>query len=179
MIPGINNICDGCGDGADGGVQPILRLFDDQTLKIVEGANTTDAFDLSDFVFPTDGHGCINLSTSLNGELTLFDNDTTLPLTELDADTNYVRGIVVKVKYPSVDINGDAIAMSDEKVTLSIETVASGVYVDMPLHNLYIHFANPRSNDPLDLINRIKITNPSTLFKVDVTGLIVYGRTPE
>jgi len=179
MIPTIENLCSqGTGDD-----QPILQLFDDKTFKIVDGAKATDVFDLGDFAFPTDGFSCISLDVNLaGGELTLFDNGLApiVPVVpDLDADTNYARGIMLKVSYPTEDINDDTIELSDKNVILSIETVESTVFVDVPVYNLYIHFANPRSIDPLDLINRIKITNPNTLFKVDVTGLIIYGKTPE
>ena len=173
-IPQLSNICN---TGA--GIQPTLQLFDDKCFKIVEADKTTGQFCMGDFAFPTDGYTCVSLNIPLTGDLTLFDNSTVLPLTELTADTNYVRGIMLQITYPSEDINGDEIAISDKKVTISVETVASGVFVDMPLYNFYAHFTNPRSNDPLDLINRIKITSPSSLFKVDVKGLILYGVTPE
>lgn len=176
MIPSISNICT---KGGPNGLQPVLQLFDDKCFKIVEADKTTGKFCMGDFAFPTDGYSCVSLNVALTGNLTLFDNETVLPLTELTADTNYVRGIMIHVTYPKNDINGDEISISDKKVVVSIETVASGTYVDMPLYNFYAHFTNPRSNNHLDLINKIKITSPSALFKVDVKGLIVYGVTPE
>jgi hypothetical protein len=70
------------------------------------------------------------------------------------------------------------LSISNKKVTVSVEDVAAASYRDHSIYNLFTIFTNPKSNVTLDLINRIKITNSSALFKVDIKGLIIYGKTP-
>jgi len=178
MIPQINDIC--CDSKSS---QPILQLFDDKCFKIVEGENTTGGFCLGDFAFPADGYSCINIELSLSGgEHTIFDNELlplAVPAENLPVDTSYARGILLYIKYPTTDINGEEISIQDKKVTLAIEGAESGSLVNYPLYNLFTMFTNPKSNDPLDLINRIKVINPSDLFKVQIKGLVIFGKTPE
>ena len=88
----------------------------------------------------------------------------------------FVRGILLSIEYPSKDTNGEDIDIVDKNVELWIEDAETLQYKKHPLHNFFSIFTNPKSNDPRDLINRIKIVNPNTLFSVKVKGLIVYGK---
>ena len=178
MIPSISNICN---DSTSN--QPILQLFNDKCFKIVDKDATTGQFCIGDFAFPADGHSCISIEVGASGsEHMIFDNGLAPivpPVPDLNSDTSYARGVLLHVTYPTLDINGDELNISDKKVIVSIEDVSSGSFINHPLYNLFTIFTNPKSNDPLDLINRIKIVNPSTLFKVKIKGLIIYGKTPE
>lgn len=178
MIPSISNICTNSSSN-----QPILQLFDDKCFKIVDKDKTTGQFCVEDFAFPADGYSCINIEVGASGgEYLIFDNGLapiTAPVPDLTADTAYARGLLLSVTYPTLDTNGDEINISDKKVIISIEDVDTGSFEDHPLYNLFTIFTNPKSNDPLDLINRIKIVNPNALFKVKIKGLIIYGKTPE
>jgi hypothetical protein len=173
MIPKINNICDCCDSD-----QSILQLFNDQCFKIIDGADTKGSFCLSDFAFPSDGYSCLDLNLNvLNGETTLFDNEILTvgsPSITLTKGNLYARGILLKITYPVNDDNGEEILITDKNVELWIEDAATLIYKQLPLYNLFIMFTNPKSNDPSQLINRIKVVNPND-YKVKVTGLVIFG----
>lgn len=177
MIPQLSTVCDKSSS------QNILQLFDDKCFKIVEQDKTTGEFCLGGFAFPADGHSCINIEVGASGgEQIIFDNGLAPivpPVDDLSADTVYARGLLLYVTYPTLDTNGDEIDISDKKVIVSIEDVANASYTDHSMYNLFTIFTNPKSNDPLDLINRIKVINPNVLFKVNIKGLVIYGKTPE
>lgn len=173
MIPTINNLCDCCDSD-----QSILQLFEDKCFRIIEGDKTTGSFCIGDFAFPADGHTCLNLNITVsNGETMIFDNEIVSfgsPNSKLISGNNYARGIMLKITYPVNDHNGEEISILDKDVQLWIEDVSTLTWKQYPLYNLFMIFTNPKSNDPDQLINRIKIVNPNS-FKVKVTGLIVYG----
>lgn len=175
----ISDLTDICSNGS-GASQDILQLFDDKCFKIVSGAEITGQFCMGDFAFPSDGHSCISLNVDVNqGELTLFDNEILSigsPIIDLTEGKLFVRGILLKVTYPDKDDNGEEILITDKKVELWIEDAETLQYKELPLYNFFALFTNPKSNDPRDLINRIKIVNPNPLYKIKVSGLIVYGK---
>jgi len=175
-IPKLNTVCSN--DAADN--QPILQLFDDKCFKIVDGAKAETSFCLDDFAFPVDGKSCIALEGSMDGgELTLFDNQILTagsPVLDLMSDSIYVRGIMVKIKYPTNDSNGEEIDIVDKNVEIWIEDAETLDYKKHPLYNLFVMFTNPKSNDPRHLINRIKIVNPNSMYAVSIMALIVYGK---
>ena len=177
MISDLTNIC--CENSVSD--QAILQLFNDKCFKIVEKDKTTGKFCLDEFAFPADGYSCISIEVAASGgEHVIFDNgiDVSSPPATLTADTLYVRGLMLYITYPTKDVNGDELSISNKKVTLSVEDVAAASYRDHSIYNLFTIFTNPKSNVTLDLINRIKIANSSALFKVDIKGLIIYGKTP-
>jgi hypothetical protein len=113
----------------------------------------------------------------LTGETVLFDNEILTvgsPSVTLTKGNTYARGIMIKITYPINDDNGEEILITDKNVELWIEDAATLTYKRLPLYNLFVMFTNPKSNDPAQLINRIKIVNPNE-YKVKVTGLIIYG----
>lgn len=171
----VSNICDRSGD-----TQKLLQLFDDKCFKIIDGSDAKSAFCLDDFAFPVDGHSCISIDIEMiGGELVLFDNYVQIigsPSQDLTQDKQYVRGILLKVDYPSLDDNGEEILITDKKVSLYIEDVDTLQYRRYPMYNLFSLFTNPKSNDPADLINKIKIVNPSDIFNVNISGLLIYGK---
>lgn len=173
----ISDLTDICSNSSS---QDILQLFDDKCYKIVSGVSITGQFCMGDFAFPSDGHSCISLNIDVNqGELTLFDNEILTigsPIMDLIEGKLFVRGILIKIDYPTKDDNGEEIVITDKKVELWIEDAESLQYNKLPLYNFFSLFTNPKSNDPRDLINRIKIVNPNELFKIKVSGLIVYGK---
>lgn len=175
MLPTLNNICDCCDSN-----QSILQLFEDKCFKIVEGSETTGEFCLGDFAYPSDGYSCLNINLNLSGEITIFDNEIITvgsPSLELTEGDLYVRGVMIKITYPINDDNGDEISIVDKNVELWIEDAETLDYKKHPLHNLFAIFTNPKSNDPKNLINRIKIVNPNGTFKVRVTALVIYGKS--
>jgi hypothetical protein len=174
MLPAINNICDCCDNN-----QPILQLFDDKCFKIIEGAGIIGSFCLNDFAFPSDSHSCINFNLNTEEEYTLFDNGITSigsPSMDLISGNLYVRGIMIKIVYPTNNNDGEEVSIVDKNVELWIEDAETLDYKKHPMHNLFILFTNPKSNDPKTLINRIKIVNPSTEFKIKLIGLIIFGK---
>lgn len=175
MIPTVDKICSS--SLADS--QDILQLFDDKCFKIVSGKDITGQFCLGDFAFPVDGQGCISINLELDGgEKTIFDNEIlsiASPFNELEIGKPYVRAVMLKITYPLDDINGEEINIKDKKVELWIEDAESLEFKKIPLYNLFMIFTNPKSNDPRDLINRIKIVNPHVLYKVKISGLVIYG----
>jgi hypothetical protein len=174
-IAKLNEICDDSSSSQD-----ILQLFDDKCFKVISGVDTGAEFCLGDFAFPVDGEQCISLSAEMaGGEITLFDNEILTigsPVTDLTQNKIYVRGILLKVTYPVNDDNGEEIDIVDKSVELWIEDAETLTYKKYNLYNLFAMFTNPKSNDPTDLINRIKIVNPNSLFNVKVSGLIIHGK---
>lgn len=174
-IQKVKDICSSIDD------QPILQLFNDKCFKIADKSKTTEEFCISDFAFPTDGHSCISIGVdSIGGEFTLFDNEILTigsPSLELTENSTYVRGILLYVTYPGNDEDGEEIEISDKSVELWIEDSATLQFKKYSLYNLFCIFSNPKSNDPSDLINRIKIVNPNDKFKVSVRALALYGKS--
>lgn len=175
MIPTVDKIC----SNSYNDEQDILQLFDDKSFKIVSGADITGQFFLDTFAFPSDGHGCISVNLEMNGgEKIIFNNEVLTigsPPEDLESGKLYIRGILLKICYPTQDDNGDEINIEDKKVQLWIEDAASLEFKLLPLYNFFALFTNPKSNNPEDLINRIKIINQNKLYKIKVTGLIIYG----
>ena len=173
MIPSVTNFCENSSS------QPILQLFDDKCFKIIEGSDTLSQFCLSDFAMPSDGHQCFNISISSLGEFTMFDNGMTgqgSPLPDLTTDQLYIRSVFIYVDYPTVDENGEEIDIKNKNVQLWIEDAESLTYKKHPLYNLFMLTTNPKSSDPITLINRIKIVNPNADFKISIRGLATYGK---
>lgn len=175
MIPNINDICECCGGN---GPQAILQLFNDKCFKIVEQEKIISDFCLSDFAFLSDGHSCINLNLEPDQELTLFNNqlESIGSPAELDDSKYYVRGILLYVNYPINDNNGEEIEIKNKSVELWIEDGESLQYKRYYLHNLFMMFSNSKTNQPDQLINKIKVINPNSDFHIKLRGLLIYGK---
>jgi hypothetical protein len=175
-IPKLDRVCDTKASDS----QAILQLFDDKCFKIVEKAKADSVFCLDDFAFPVDGKSCIHLEGEMNGgELMLFDNQILTvgsPTLDLQSGAIYVRGIMIKIKYPENNSNGEEIDIIDKNVEIWIEDAETLNYKKHSMYNLFAMFTNPKSNDPRHLINRIKIVNPNPLYSVSITALMVYGK---
>jgi hypothetical protein len=173
MIPNIQELCDCCG-GAEN--QPILQLFDDKCFRVVDKLETHGEFCLRDFAFPVDGYSCIGLNVDAgSGETVLFDNEITNPANDLVSEKLYARGIILKVTYPLKDNDGEEIPLVDKNATLSIQNASALEETQYPVHSLFMIFTNPKSNKSSDLINKIKITNPNSNYKIRVSALVLYG----
>jgi hypothetical protein len=175
MIPNLDEICTCCGGYPN---QPILQLFDDRCFRVVEGKETSGEFCLKDFAFPVDGKSCVGLTVDLDGgEITLFDNQLTQvsPSTLLESGKEYVRGILLKVIYPTKDEDGEAVTTDIKNVTLIIENAEPFSSAEYPLYEFFSIFTNPKSNKATDIINKIKIVNPNLKYKIRVSALILYG----
>lgn len=179
MIPSVDAICSKYYKD----IQDILQLFDDKTFKIVSGADIVTSFPMGDFAFPTDGHMCISIKNlKVANERVLFDNgilSVTSPLSDLVTGDAYARGILLRIAYPDKDENDDKIHINDKNVELWIEDALTLEWKMLPLYNFFAMFTNPKSNKQEQLINRIKIINPSSTFDVSVGGLIVFGIAEE
>jgi hypothetical protein len=176
ILTKLNEVCTCCG-GSE--FQPILQLFDDKCFKIVDGKSTTGQFCLADFAFPADGYHCINTNIDIDGgEYLLFDNQVDLisPSGQLESGKLYARGILIKITYPVNDDNGEEILISDKNVTIALENAETLVESQFPLHNLFIMFTNPKSNQTETLINKIKIINPNLGYKVRLSALVILGQ---
>lgn len=172
MIPNLNEICDCCGGYEN---QPMLQLFDNKCFGIVDGKEITEDFCLKDFAFPTDGYSCVGITVQEDGgTTTLFDNQLTVPLATLDSGKAYARGILLKITYPTNDLNSEEILISAKNVILTIETY-DGISTDYPLYNFFSIFTNPKSNDPSQIINKIEITNPNVDYPIRIAALILFG----
>lgn len=171
MAPTLNDICDCCG-GSDN--QEILQLFDEKYFGISNGKSVSEEFDLSDFAFPTDGYTCAGLNLeAAGGTHEIFNNNLPIPMLELQKGKSYTRGLLLKITYPTNDLNSEEIIISDKSVTLTIETF-DGISTDYPLYNFFCIFTNPKSNDPSKVINKIEITNPNN-YNIRISALILLG----
>ena len=94
----------------------------------------------------------------------------------LESGKEYARGILLKITYPIYDNNSEEIALTAKSVKLSIERASDMQSLEYPLHNLFIMFMNPKSNDPEDLINKIEIINPNVDYIVKVSALVLFGK---
>jgi hypothetical protein len=173
MAINLNEICDCCG----GAEQSILQLFNDKCFRIVTGKDTSEEFCLKDFAYPVDGHTCVGLNVTVDGEITLFDNQVGAisPSGILESGKEYARAVLVRVSYPINDINGDEILFSDKSVRVFIENAETLESLDHPMYDFFTIFTNPKSNKSNDLINKIKIINPNLLYTVRVTALVLFG----
>jgi len=175
-VPNLNDICDCCGGYEN---QPFIQLFNDKCFKIVDQKDVTGDFCLADVSLAVDGYTCIGLRLeSSGGTLTLFDNQVIINSTSqiLESEKEYVRGILLKITYPIYDNNSEEIALTAKSVKLSIERASDMQSLEYPLHNLFIMFMNPKSNDPEDLINKIEIINPNVDYIVKVSALVLFGK---
>ncbi len=181
-VPNAHNFCNGCsGSGAS---KPLFQLFDDKTFKIADGDKTYGDFDLSDFAYPADGFETISKeicpmgSTGLcSDNAILFDNQIVLisPIEELNEDCAYARGIMLKIVFPTEDLNGEELSLVRQKARIKI-TNAAGDVCEYPLFNLFSIFTNPESLDPQDLINKIEVINPSDEYTFKIEGIIIYTK---
>ena len=172
----LNEVCDCCG-GTES--QPILQLFDDRCFRVVEGKDVHGEFCLKDFAFPADGYSCIGLNVDTDGgEILIFDNklDTLSPSSELISGELYARGVLIRIVYPTYDNNGESLTLADKCMKLYIENGESLAGIELPLYDLFTMFTNPKSNKTSELINKIKVVNPSTKFKIRVVALVIYGK---
>lgn len=174
MIQSVKNICSSISD------QQVLQLFNDKCFKIVDKDKTSAEFCMDNFVVPVDGHSCISIGVdSISGEFELFDNNiltTGSPSIDLVQDSTYVRGILLMVEYPNNDEDGEEINISDKSVEIWIEDAKSLQWKQYSMYNFFSIFSNPKSNNPEDLINRIKIVHSSSEFDVSIKALITYGK---
>jgi len=174
MIPNLNEICECCGGYEN---QPLLQLAGNKCFVIANGNETDGEFCLKEFAYPVDGHNCINLNATVSGEeITIFDNqlETLAPGDNLTSGKLYARGIMLKVTYPTTDINGEDIPYVDKSI--QVITIDSAlVETEYPLHNLFTIFTNPKSNDPEKVINKIKVYNPNTNYAVRISALVLFG----
>ena len=170
----LDEVCDCCGGY---GVQSLLQLSGNKCFQITDGKEIDGEFCLKDLAYPVDGHNCINLNATLNGEsLTLFDNqlDTHTPGEPLVAGQLYARGLLLRITYPTTDINGDDILYATKSVKLVIEDSYFNES-ELPLFDFFTIFTNPKSNDANQLINKIKVYNPNSLYNIRVSALILFG----
>lgn len=175
-IASLNNICSDCGGYEN---QPILRILDTKCFGVMDGKNVDDEFCLKNFGIPVDGTSCVNLNVDLDGgELTIFDNkiEQFSPAEDLlNSGSLYARGLLLKVTFPLNDENTEEIPFIDKSINIYIESAETLVGNTYPLFELFTIFTNPKSNKVKDLINKIKIINPNTNYKVRINALIVYG----
>jgi hypothetical protein len=153
----------------------MLQLFDNKCFGIVDGKDETEDFCIKDFAFPTDGYSCVGITLQEDGGTnTLFDNQLPVPLVSLESGKAYARGILLKITYPTNDLNSEEILISAKNVILTIETY-DGTSTDYPLYNFFSIFTNPKSNDPSQIINKIVLTNPNVDYPIRISALILFG----
>lgn len=175
MIPNLNEVCACCGGYED---QPLLQIFGDNCFRVVEGKSTHGEFCIGDFAFPVDGYQCTGLNVDIDGgEIVLFDNNVfaASPSQTLESEKLYVRGIMLRIIYPTNNTNGEEIQLVDKSVKLVMEN-ADLISAEYPLYDFFTIFTNPKSNKAEDLINKIKIVNPNLLYKIRVSALVIYGK---
>lgn len=170
----LSDVCQCCGGYEN---QPILQLFEDKCFKVVDGSKISGEFCLNDFAFPVDGHNCIGLNAEVSGgEVLIFDNQldpfNTDPLT---SGKLYARGVMIRVYYPTNDLDGEEISYTDKSVTITIQNATTFAETEYPLHDFFTIFTNAKSNVQTSLINKVKITNPNTNYAVRISALVVYG----
>jgi len=175
-IPNLNDICDCCGGYEN---QPYLQLFNDKCFKIVDQKDIQGEFCLGDVTLAVDGYQCVGLNLEAGGgTLTIFDNQVIInsPSQILESGKAYARGVLIKITYPIYDNNSEEILLSKKSVKISIERASDMQSLEYPLHNLFVMFTNPKSNDPEDLINKIEIINPNLDYVIKVSALVLFGK---
>jgi hypothetical protein len=178
-LPNTYNFCDSSGNS-----KPLLQLFDDKCFKITNGTSTSAEFCLPDFAYPADGYEVISKEVGPAGStgpcgdtVVLFDNQIFVgsPSEELEENCAYARGIMLKIVFPSEDLNGEELTLVRQKARIRI-TSSDGVMCNYPLFNLFSIFTNPESLDPYDLINKIEIINPSDEYTFKVEGIVIFTK---
>lgn len=172
----LSSVCTECG-GYDN--QPILKLLSDGCLTIVDGKNTDGDFCLNDFAFPVDGHTCVSLNVEMSGgELTIFDNHfgAVSPANIVEVGKLYARGVLIRLIYPLTDDNGESLTLANKSARIYIENAATLESAEYPLYDFFSIFTNPKSSNIEDLINKIKIINPNSLYNIRVSALVLFGK---
>jgi hypothetical protein len=175
----LTSICDCCGSSNS---YDVLQMFNDGCLKIVDGSKTTDEFCFTDFAFPVDGSTCATVTLNEDGGTHIvFDNNIvgfTVPEPDANFPTDFIkaRGVMIRVAYPTLDLDGETIPIQDKKAQLLIED-AYGIISTQPFYDLYMHFVNPHSNIAADVINKITVVNPNSNYRIKVHTLVILGKS--
>ncbi len=171
----LNDICTCCGGYEN---QPILQLFDNKCFKIVNTSESGCTFCLDDFAYPVDGHTCLALNAAEDGgSVTVFDNALDpLNTDPLPSETLYARAALIRIHYPTNDLDGDEIQYVNKSVKVRI-TNHQGFESELPINDLFTIFTNAKSNVQSDLINKIRIVNPNLNYVIRVTALVLFGKT--
>jgi hypothetical protein len=176
MIPKLDEICTCCGGYEN---QPVLQLFEDKCFRIADGKETKGDFCIGDFAFPVDGYTCVGLNVEVDGgELVIFDNglEAFSPLSELDSGKEYARGVLIRIFYPIKNKNGEDLNYSEKTVKVQLQNAIDFSFSEFPIHDLLTIFTNAKSNNPQDLINKLKIINTNKDFSIRVSGLVLFGK---
>ena len=95
----------------------------------------------------------IKLNVEVNGgEITLFDNNI-IPMSPagvLESGKLYARGVMIRIIYPTNDINGDELAFTDKSVYIIIEDAETLTSSEYPLYDFFTIFTNAKSNKTKD-----------------------------
>ena len=174
----LTSVCDCCGAND----QALLQMFNDGCLKVVEDDKTTEDFCFKDFAFPVDGNMCATVTIDADsGSHVIFNNDIlgyTSPIPDTDFSTDFIcaRGVMIRIKYPTLDLDGETIPIQDKKARIQIQD-ANGTTADLPIHDLFMHFVNPHSNIAIDVINKITIVNSNLNYKIKVHALVILSKS--
>ena len=169
----LNDVCTCCGGYEN---QPILQLFEDKCFKVYDGTKLNGEFCLADFAFPVDGHTCTGLNVNVSDELVIFDNALDpLGVDPLESGKLYARGVIIKIVYPTNDVDGDELEYVQKSVKLVMQNSTTFAETEYPLSDLFMIFTNAKSNRREDLINKIKVVNPNSNYAIRVMALVIFG----
>lgn len=195
------NLCDG------DPTKETLKLVN-QCFSIFKKSQTIASFcDLSDFIYPVDGHQLIDFEVCAGETLSIFDNQTDLilPTDPNGLVPNYPLGkpgeyIPISDNYGNpayfilpndrnyvrgcilyvrypISDKNGDEVLPSDGSCLIKVTDRQLTEMSMPLQQFYSHFANPSARDANKLINKLDIVNPNPTFSIKVSGLIVYVKS--
>ena len=136
------------------------------------------------------GNGIVSGTTvsAINGTaLTLSSGATAsapasvLTFTEvLNPNKAYVKGIIVYVKYPTVNEDGGEISPDQYLLSCGISSILSNggnSSSNFSVGQAYMYLAPEDTADPTKILNSLSLSNPSSTFSVNVSVLLIKTKT--
>ena len=148
----------------------------------VTGGSGSSSAGFSEFktmAYPVDGYSMLTIELCQGETVELIANNLDR-LTELNSSKTYVKGIMLAVKYPTLDETGAATNPADFSVTVEYDTLNVDYELDscaLPVGEYFMHFAPEAATDPRKLINTLYVTNPSSTFSVKLIVMLIKTKT--
>jgi hypothetical protein len=162
----ILNICDRLGE------LKLLQLFD-ECFRINYKSDVLAEFCcLKDLSYPVDGFDRKIDVVAANTTLTIFDNnyDEVSPVNQAQLVS---RAILLFVKYPVLDSNGEEIDEENKNVGLTLFDYNNNSFT-IPLFNFWSWFGNTATDNKVNLLNKVELVNNND-FDITASRLVLLG----
>jgi hypothetical protein len=120
-------------------------------------------------------------SLTLSSAATASAPASVLTFTEvLNPNTAYVKGIILYVKYPTVDEDGGEISPDQYLLSCGISSILSNggnSSSTFGVGQAYMYLSPEDTADPTKILNSLSLLNPSSTFSVNVSVLLIKTKT--